>query len=71
MMDRADLISRFPDSGNFLTFLEENLLPNRPCVFGESFTRGWKARQEWRNVGDTPNIDFLEEHFGELLQFVT
>ncbi|XP_064396035.1 2-oxoglutarate and iron-dependent oxygenase JMJD4-like isoform X2 [Halichondria panicea] len=67
MMDRADLISRFPDSGNFLTFLEENLLPNRPCVFGESFTRGWKARQEWRNVGDTPNIDFLEEHFGHVV----
>ena len=57
-------IERFPDHGSFVTFLEKNLLPNRPCVFGDSFTSGWRARREWRRDDDSPNLPYLEEKFG-------
>ncbi len=67
-MDDAGVegVARFPNSGSFLLFFEHYLLPNRPCVFGECFTEGWRAREEWRNDDDTPNITFLQETFGIL-----
>lgn len=62
--DRA-IISRFPECETFVTFVEDYLLPNKPCVFGESFTSEWKARQRWRNAEeDIPNLDYLEKEFG-------
>lgn len=64
MAEQNPELSRFPASGNFLMFLEENLLPNQPCMFRESFTKDWRARQEWRKEDDTPNLEFLRDNFG-------
>lgn len=28
-------------------FLENHLIPNKPCIIGACFTRDWKANKEW------------------------
>ncbi len=69
MTELEEGIAKFPDSGDFLLFFEQYLLPNRPCVFSSVFTREWRAREEWRNSDDSPNITFLQENFGNFVLF--
>ena len=60
------VVPRFPEYGTFVTFVEDYLLLNKPCLFGESFTADWKARRRWRNAEeDSPNLDYLEKEFGK------
>lgn len=59
----SDSVRRFPDRGNFLTFVEEFLLRNEPCLFGEEATRGWRARALWQKEG-RPDLDYLAREFG-------
>jgi hypothetical protein len=54
----------FPESADYLTFVEEFLLQNEPCLFSEAVTRDWRARQEWQKDG-RPNIDYLAAQFGD------
>lgn len=56
-------IRNFPESGDYLTFIEEFLMKNEPCVFPEVVTREWRARQEWQSDG-IPDIDYLTTQFG-------
>ena len=55
----------FPESGDYLTFVEEFLLKNEPCLFRETLTRGWRARREWQRNGK-PDLDYLASEFGTL-----
>jgi len=57
-------IKRFPESGTFLMFVEEFLLKNEPCIFGESVTMEWKARRLWQGEGGRPDIEYLLKEFG-------
>ena len=60
----------FPaSSADYLTFVEEFLLRNEPCLFPETVTRDWRARQEWQKDG-TPDIDFLAAQFGTVTSAV-
>ena len=69
-MAAGSVVERFPESGDYLTFLEEFLLRNQPCVFSETHTRGWKARQRWQTAGK-PELKTLYRDFGtpRLLSF--
>ncbi len=57
-------VRRFPKWGNFLTFAEEFLLQNEPCLFGKERTQGWKARALWQKEG-RPDLDYLAREFGK------
>lgn len=59
----ARTIRRFPESGDYLTFVEEFLLKNEPCMFSEAVTRGWRARRDWQRDGK-PDLDYLATEFG-------
>ena len=54
----------FPESGDYLTFVEEFLLQNEPCVFPEALTRSWRARREWQRDG-RPDLEYLAAQFGD------
>ena len=56
-------IRRFPEFGDYLTFVEEFLLENEPCLFSESVTRHWKARSDWQKDGK-PDLEFLAKYYG-------
>lgn len=45
-------------------FFRGVLEKNRPCVFSSSFTQEWLAREEWVTPSNTPNVEFLRDHFG-------
>ena len=57
----------FPESGDYLTFVEEFLLKNEPCVFLEAVTNGWRARREWQRDGK-PDLEYLAKEFGEQIK---
>ena len=57
-------IDRFPKDGTFKEFFERYLMKNEPCLFEESITRVWKARQQWVTEGGTPDLDYLADKFG-------
>ena len=59
----ARTVRYFPESGDYLTFVEEFLLRNQPCVFAEIHTRDWRARQRWQTAGK-PNLETLSRDFG-------
>lgn len=59
----ARAVRRFPESGDYMTFVEEFLLKNEPCVFSEMTTRDWRARQQWQKDGK-PNLEYLDKEFG-------
>lgn len=46
-----------------MTFMEEFLLKNEPCVFSEMTTRDWRARRQWQKDGK-PNMEYLDREFG-------
>ena len=58
----------FPESGDYLTFVEEFLLKNEPCVFREAVTSGWRARREWQRDGK-PDLEYLAKEFGEQIKY--
>ena len=60
----------FPESADYLTFVEEFLLQNEPCLFSEAATRDWRARQEWQKDG-RPNIDYLASQFGTKTRWIS
>lgn len=45
-------------------FVEEFLLENEPCIFGESVTKDWKARRLWLGEGGRPDFEYLMKEFG-------
>lgn len=45
-------------------FVEEFLLKNEPCIFGESVTMEWKARRLWQGEGGRPVFEYLLKEFG-------
>ena len=49
-------------------FVEEFLLKNEPCIFGESVTKNWKARRLWLGEGGRPDFDYLIKEFGTKLK---
>lgn len=64
MGPRNEAIQRFPKDGSVKEFMEHHLMKNEPCLFEESVTRQWKARQLWVTKGGTPDFNYLSEHFG-------
>ncbi len=67
---KAETVRRFPECGSFLAFVEDFLLRNEPCLFGEKATQGWKARALWQNEG-RPDLDYLTQEFGNKLIICT
>lgn len=61
--EMARSVQYFPESGDYLTFVEEFLLRNEPCVFTETHTRDWRARRQWQTAGK-PNLETLSRDFG-------
>lgn len=57
-------LKRVPEAGTYLMFVEEHLLKNEPCIFGESVTKNWKARRLWLGEGGRPDFDYLLKEFG-------
>ena len=57
-------LRRVPEGGNCLMFVEEFLLENEPCIFGESVTKNWKARRLWLGKGGRPDFEYLMKEFG-------
>ncbi|KAI8991079.1 hypothetical protein BDF20DRAFT_842532 [Mycotypha africana] len=58
-------------------FLENHLIPNKPCIIGPAFIDNWKARKEWivpvDNLDEVaenirpkykPNYQYMRKHFG-------
>ena len=55
----------FPEGGSYQEFIEDHLLKNEPCLFGEWATRSWGAKSRWVNKeNDSPNFKYLSEEFG-------
>ncbi|KAK6740189.1 hypothetical protein RB195_008576 [Necator americanus] len=49
-----------PWLANFARFC----LHNEPCVFSETFTTDWSARQLWVREDGSPNLDYLRKAYG-------
>lgn len=65
--DPQEPLASFPRISEPLSydeFFREFLEKNRPCVFSSSFTQEWLAREDWVTPSNTPNVEFLRNHFG-------
>lgn len=63
-------LKRVSEAGTYLMFVEEHLLKNELCIFGESVTKNWKARRLWLREGGRPDFDYLLKEFGTKLKHV-
>lgn len=54
----------FPEGGSYQQFIEQHLLSNQPCLFGEWATRNWGARKDWVLKDGLPNLDYFRNEFG-------
>ncbi|XP_037778337.1 2-oxoglutarate and iron-dependent oxygenase JMJD4-like [Penaeus monodon] len=66
--DPQEPLASFPRISEPLSydeFFREFLEKNRPCVFSSSFTQEWLAREDWVTPSNTPNVEFLRNHFGD------
>ena len=57
-------VQYFPEGGTYQQFIEQHLLKNEPCMFGEWSTRGWAARTLWVMPDGSPNFSYLAKEFG-------
>ena len=57
-------IDRVSGNVTFFDFLENYLLPNRPCIIDRELCDDWEAVKLWQQNG-LPNFSYLHQQFGE------
>ena len=51
-------------------FFLKYLIPNKPCLFGPWATADWRSVKEWVTSEGKPDLEFLSEKFGNMIQFL-
>ena len=54
----------FPEGGTYQQFIEQHLLGNEPCMFGEWVSKRWAARTHWVMQDGSPNFNYLAKQYG-------
>ena len=57
-------IDRVSGDITFFDFLENYLIPNRPCIIDHKLCEDWEAVKHWQYNG-RPNFDYLYQRFGK------
>lgn len=49
---------------SYTEFFDRHLMPNKPCLFPNIYTDGWRSRAEWAHNSGKPNFQLLKKYFG-------